>query len=255
MKSKLAAVAALLTVFTMVKAADGDDVERRWAFDVRLSPTFATASTSSINIDVDEQNRWCGPNFSAHVEYYLPATMFSIIGGYESEDVAFCGDNINTSLSQLMLGSHFYPCPRSWYFQPYVGLNTYWHVGGLKEANTVEVSGSTNYTCDYTLKRPRLSIAPVVGVDLYVFSSMALCVDYGYRFAINGRADALTTYQSHNATTTMHSRMHRHAISVGLKFTFPFSFTSEDAVGLIDSLFNLFDKNERKSLKRPLIYY
>lgn len=34
----------------------------------------------------------------------------------------------------------------------------------------------------------------------------------------------------------MRSPMHRHALSVGLKVTFPFKFTNSDVTGLLDSL-------------------
>lgn len=263
MSAKLAAVAVLMTVFATAKAADGDDVERRWAFDVRLNPACATASVQSSNAVVTEGKTWSGPNFSAHVEYYLPFSHFSLVGGYEDESLDFCGGEVYTTLSQLMFGSRYYPLPRSWFVQPYVGASAFLNVAGRDHSSVLTVSGSENYTRDYTISRPLLSVAPSVGVDLYIFSSLALSFEYGYRMAIDGRADINSTFpERKNATTTVHSRLHRQAFSVGLKVTFPFSFTNEDAMGLINSLLRPYDsdsqkryRNSRKSVKRPLIYY
>ena len=44
--------------------------------------------------------------------------------------------------------------------------------------------------------------------------------------------------------------MHRHAISVALKTTFPFAFTRDDFVGLIDSLLGV---EHRRTVKKTKI--
>lgn len=242
MMIKLITSAALLTIFATVKAADGDEVGRRWAFDVRLNPVCATVSTQSSNAAIDERKGWSGPNFSAHAEYYLPFSHFSLVGGYEDESLDFCGGEVYTSLSQLMFGSRYYPLPRSWFVQPYVGASAFFNVAGRDDSSVMTVSGSENYTRDYMISRPVLSVAPSVGVDLYIFSSLALSFEYGYRMAIDGRVDIKSTFpERNNATTAVHSRLHRQAFSVGLKVTFPFSFTNEDFMGLINSLLRPYD--------------
>lgn len=260
---KLAVMAAMFSIFATAKAADGDDVERRWAFDVRLNPAYTTVSTQSSDAVVTEGKSWSGPNFSAHVEYYLPLSHFSLVGGYEDESLEFCGGEISTTLSQLMFGSRYYPLPRSWFIQPYVGVSAYCNMAGRDDSSVMTVSGSENYTRDYTISRPLLSVAPSVGVDFYIFSSLALNFEYGYRMAIDGRADINSTFpERRNATTSVHSRLHRQVFSAGLKVTFPFSFTNEDFMGLINSLLRPYDPdlqkryhNRRTSAKRPLIYY
>ena len=71
-------------------------------------------------------------------------------------------------------------------------------------------------------------MAPAIGLDCYIFSSLALEFQYGFPLAINGKTSVCTTYNGQPETYNMRSNMHRHNIQIGLKLTFPFRFTSDD---------------------------
>lgn len=254
-KNKLFLLSAALLLCISVHATDGDAPRRRWAVNFGLHPIYATASTGGSQYDIGNKSIWGGPNASLQLEYYLPGTKFSLIGGYESEGMDFCNGDVSAASNLLSVGGRWYPCPRGWFVQPYAGANVYAHLNSRHESGRLTVSSSQNYVRDYTIKRPLFSAAPVVGLDLYVFSSMALELEYGYRLAVDGRTKITTTLEGGKPAGSVRSSMHRHAFSVGLKVTFPFKFTAEDGIGLIDSIFNTLEYNKRKSVRRPLIYY
>ena len=84
---------------------------------------------------------------------------------------------------------------------------------------------------------PRLSVAPTVGMDCYIFSSLALEFQYGFSLAIDGKTHIYTTPGGQTTAFATRSNMHRHNIQIGLKATFPFRFTSADG----NSLFTLIE--------------
>ena len=98
-------------------------------------------------------------------------------------------------------------------------------------------NGGDGYGRNYTLRLPRVSIAPTVGLDCYIFSSLALEFQYGFPLAIDGKAHVATTCNGRPDVYRMRSNMHRHNIQIGLKATFPFRFTSADG----NSLFTLIE--------------
>ena len=110
---------------------------------------------------------------------------------------------------------------------------TYTNVGTQNETGYMEASSSgmgTSYSHErhYAISYPRFSVAPVIGLDCYLFSSLALEFQYGFPLAINGKTSVSTTYNGQPETYNMRSNMHRHNIQIGLKLTFPFRFTSDD---------------------------
>ena len=98
-------------------------------------------------------------------------------------------------------------------------------------------NGGDGYGRDCTLRLPRVSIAPTVGLDCYIFSSLALEFQYGFPLAIDGKAHVTTTCNGSPDVYRLRSNMHRHNIQIGLKATFPFRFTSADG----NSLFTLIE--------------
>lgn len=238
MKTKLFLMTLLLTVVTTAMADELDGDNRRWALHFGLTPNRPTTTLDQTSTYGDKPASTGGPNFYGSFEYYLPGTQLSVTGGYSHEEMTFYGGDVSTDMSQITLGGRWYPAPQNWSIQPYVGASTCWNVSGRNESGSMSSVQIGNYDRNYRISRPLLSVAPTVGADLYVCSSLALEFEYGYRMAINGHTAAVTTYNADNREYKMRSAMHRHALSIGLKVTFPFHFTSNDFNGLIDSIFN-----------------
>ena len=233
-------VLALLLCLSRLGASAQDDDSRRWAIDFRLSPVKPVVSLNETpDKYYDPVKAGGGPNFSAHIEYFIPQTGFSVVGGYDHEVMDFYSGDVSADLSQIMLGGRWYFLSKSCPLQPYLGASTFWNVAGRKDAGTVTSVGSYNYVRNYSVSSPVLSVAPVVGLDIYLFSCVALEVDYGFRLAVDGHTSSQTTFGKDTTPYAMRSPMHRHALSVGLKVTFPFKFTSSDFSGLLDSLLDL----------------
>lgn len=231
-------VLALLLCLSRLVANAQDDDSRRWAIDFRLSPVKPVVTFNETpDKYYDPIKTGGGPNFSAHIEYFIPQTGFSVVGGYDHEVMDFYSGDVSADLSQIMLGGRWYFLSKSCPLQPYLGVSTFWNVAGRKDAGTVSMSGMYgSYERKYSVSSPVLSVAPVVGLDIYLFSCVALEVDYGFRMAVDGHTSSQTTFGKDTTPYAMRSPMHRHALSVGLKVTFPFKFTNSDVTGLLDSL-------------------
>ena len=106
---------------------------------------------------------------------------------------------------------------------------TYTNVGSRHEQHNMSCTGETHsYERNYDISYPRLSVAPTVGLDCYIFSSLALEFQYGFPLAIDGKAHVATTCNGSPDVYRMHSDMHRHNFQIGLKATFPFMFSTDD---------------------------
>lgn len=127
---------------------------------------------------------------------------------------------------------------------------TYTNVAQRHEQHSMSAwNGGDGYGRDCTLRLPRVSIAPTVGVDCYIFSSLALEFQYGFPLAIDGKAHVATTCNGSPDVYRMSSNMHRHNIQIGLKATFPFRFTSADGnnlFSLIEMALGIYDPADEK---------
>lgn len=89
----------LLCLSRLVAGAQGDD-SRRWAIDLRLSPVSPVVSLNETpDKYYDPVKPGSGPNFSAHVEYFIPETGFSVVGGYDHEAIDFYSGDVSADLS------------------------------------------------------------------------------------------------------------------------------------------------------------
>ena len=255
---RITGVAVLIFVLCVV-ASDmraQDDVTRRWAFDIRISPVKPVVSLNETpSNQYDPIRSGGGPNFSAHLEYFIPHTGFSLVGGYDQETMDFFAGDVSAELSQIMFGGRWYFLSPGSPLQPYLGAGTYWNVTGRKSSGTMSMSGSQNYERNYRVSCPLLSVAPSVGLDVYFFSCLAVELDYGFRFAIDGRTTTETKYNGDGQTYAVRSPMHRHAFSAGLKASFPFRFTGSDFSGLLDSILGIERSGGSKKVKLNLDNY
>ena len=252
----IALFAAPLT--TLFAANDDDEMSRRWAVITSMNiscPT--TASTKQNEAHTQEAASFGNPLGSIMLEYYLPNEHFSVVGGYNAEALEWYGSDISAIMRNIALGARYYPLSPSCAIQPYAALMTYTNVGTQNEqsymsCNISNMAESYSYERKYNISYPRFSVAPVVGFDCYIFSSLALEFQYGFPLAINGKTHVNTTFNGQPTIYDMRSNMHRHNIQIGLKATFPFRFTSDDGntiIKCIEYMLGIYDPDEEPSRK------
>ena len=142
-----------------------------------------------------------------------------------------------TAFSELMVGGRWYPAPWNWQVQPFVGLDGFVSLGALNDRS--QMSSSEGYERNVLIRNPRVSVAPVVGMDIYLLSHVALQVEYGFRLGIDSRMTATSTYsRMPGQSFVTKTNLHRHALTFGIKLTFPFQFTYYDGETLFEGLLN-----------------
>lgn len=251
-----ALLAAPLT--TLFAANDDDETSRRWAVITSMNLSYpTTASTKQNEAHNQKAASFGNPLGSIMLEYYLPNDHFSLVGGYNAEALEWYGSDISAIMRNIALGARYYPLSPSCAIQPYAALMTYTNVGTQNEqsymsCNISNMAESYSYERKYNISYPRFSVAPVVGFDCYIFSSLALEFQYGFPLAINGKTSVSTTFNGQPTIYDMRSNMHRHNIQIGLKATFPFRFTSDDGntiIKCIEYMLGIYDPDEEPSRK------
>ena len=228
----LAALAAF--PFSTLTAANDDDMPRRWAVITGMNLSCPTTADRDHNAAHDERAAsFANPLGNIMLEYYLPNDHFSVVGGYNAETLQWFSGDVSATLRNIVLGARYYPLSNGCAIQPYAALVTYTNVGTLNKksymgCNISNMAESYSYERHYSISYPRFSVAPAIGLDCYLFSSLALEFQYGFPLAVNGKTNVSTTYNGKPETYDMRSNMHRHNIQIGLKLTFPFRFTSDD---------------------------
>ena len=172
------------------------------------------------------------------VEYYLQNPHFSVVGGYNAETMEWYGSDVDVTMHNIALGARYYPLSTACVIQPYAALMTYTNVGKSNERSAMSsTGGGYSYERRYEISSPRVSVAPTVGFDCYIFSSLALEFQYGFPLAIDGKTNVSTTYGGQQTAYRMRSDMHRHNIQIGVKATFPLRFTTEDGNSLFRMIY------------------
>ena len=210
--------------------AGDDDVSRRWAVIAGMNlscPT--TASVERSPRDAGNIAAFASPQCNVLLEYYLPQQHISVVGGYNAETVQWFGSKVDATMQNIVVGARYYPLSKRFALQPYASLMININVAGRHVRSSMSGwNADDSYERNSTISLPRVSIAPTVGVDCYIFSSLALEFQYGFPLAIDGKAHVTTTCNGSPDVYRMRSNMHRHNIQIGLKLTFPFRFTSDD---------------------------
>ena len=228
----------LLTASMMASAQTNYDDPTRWAVDAQFGgaiplighndltgPGYFTGSTKGRHGTVNK----------LHAELYMPNTHFSVKGGYEHERLSILSGDAETELKEMMLGGRWYPAPWIWNVQPFVGLDGYLNISSLN--NHYSISSSEGYQRTTDIHQPRFSVAPVIGMDIFVFSHIAIQMEYGFRVGVGSHMTATSTFQRMPGETFVtKSDLHRHCFSIGLKVTFPFKFTSDDGRSFFETL-------------------
>ena len=224
---------------TLSAANDEEPSSRRWAVIAGMN---LSCPTTAVNEQSDQYADKAASFGSAPgnvmVEYYLRNPHFSVVGGYNAETMEWYGSDVDVTMHNIALGARYYPLSSACVIQPYAALMTYTNVGQSNDRNTMSsTGGGYSYERRYEISSPRVSVAPTVGFDCYIFSSLALELQYGFPLAIDGKTNVSTTYGGQQTAYRMRSDMHRHNIQIGVKATFPLRFTTEDGNSLFRMIY------------------
>lgn len=224
---------------TLSAANDDESSSRRWAVIAGMNlscPTIAVNEQSGQY--ADKAASFGSAEGNVMVEYYLRNPHFSVVGGYNAETMEWFGSDVDVTMHNIALGARYYPLSTACVIQPYAALMTYTNVGQSNDRNTMSsTGGGYSYERRYEISSPRVSVAPTVGFDCYIFSSLALELQYGFPLAIDGKTNVSTTYGGQQTAYRMRSDMHRHNIQIGVKATFPLRFTTEDGNSLFRMIY------------------
>ncbi len=224
---------------TLSAANDEEPSSRRWAV---IAGMHLSCPTTAVNEQsgqyADKAASFGSAEGNVMVEYYLRNPHFSVVGGYNAETMEWYGSDVDVTMHNIALGARYYPLSTACVIQPYAALMTYTNVGQSNDRNTMSYSGGGySYERRYEISSPRVSVAPTVGFDCYIFSSLALEFQYGFPLAIDGKTNVSTTYGGQQTAYRMRSDMHRHNIQIGVKATFPLRFTTEDGNSLFRMIY------------------
>ena len=136
------------------------------------------------------------------------------------------------------LGGRCYPGRKSWFVQPYIGLDALYNFNGGSRVFSWELNndryGRVRY--DGMAHIPRFSLAPIAGVDLYLFSCIAIQLEYSCRMGFSKASVIQAKYNHLSEPFEIRLRPIRHGFNIGLKVTFPFHFTEKDGQKVVDGL-------------------
>lgn len=224
---------------TLSAANDEEPSSRRWAVIAGMNLSCPTTAVNEQSGQyADKAASFGSAEGNVMVEYYLRNPHFSVVGGYNAETMEWYGSDVDVTMHNIALGARYYPLSTACVIQPYAALMTYTNVGQSNDRSTMSSSGGGySYERRYEISSPRVSVAPTVGFDCYIFSSLALEFQYGFPLAIDGKTNVSTTYGGQQTAYRMRSDMHRHNIQIGVKATFPLRFTTEDGNSLFRMIY------------------
>lgn len=224
---------------TLSAANDEESSSRRWAVIAGMNLSCPTTAVNEQSGQyADKAASFGSAEGNVMVECYLRNPHFSVVGGYNAETMEWFGSDVDVTMHNIALGARYYPLSTACVIQPYAALMTYTNVGQSNDRNTMSsTGGGYSYERRYEISSPRVSVAPTVGFDCYIFSSLALEFQYGFPLAIDGKTNVCTTYGGQQTAYRMRSDMHRHNIQIGVKATFPLRFTTEDGNSLFRMIY------------------
>ena len=224
---------------TLSAANDEEPSSRRWAVIAGMNLSCPTTAVNEQSGQyADKAASFGSAEGNVMVEYYLRNPHFSVVGGYNAETMEWYGSDVDVTMHNIALGARYYPLSTACVIQPYAALMTYTNVGQSNDRSTMSNSGGGySYERRYEISSPRVSVAPTVGFDCYIFSSLALEFQYGFPLAIDGKTNVSTTYGGQQTAYRLRSDMHRHNIQIGVKATFPLRFTTEDGNSLFRMIY------------------
>jgi hypothetical protein len=225
-KTRRRTFAVLLTLAVAVSGLCGQEYDRRWALsyagDALDKPVLTHRPPGVSTGRGSSALRLTG-------EYYL-RDRWSLTAGYFRTDVSYGHGH------RLMEGAHAgtrrYFLRPDFIIQPYLSAATELNWG----EHTQRRDGLPDYT-QHTVN-PRLSFIPGAGVELYLFTSVAFTVEYGFHMGLASRTEIVRSPDG-PSPQVMRDRGMFHSLSLGAKITFPFTFTSDDGNNLLELIWEM----------------
>ncbi|MDR3194723.1 MAG: hypothetical protein LBT76_05470 [Tannerella sp.] len=180
--------------------------------------------------------------FAVTGEYFLP-DKWSLQAGYFRTEISY-GD-ARRHMEGVRAGGRKYFLGEQFLVQPY--LSAAGELNWGQGAEYREYSASTDRGDHTFLQRsvnPRLSFVPAAGAEIYLFSCIAFCVEYSLGMGIASRTRVEASLPGERPYALRDNGIY-HSLSLGVKLTFPFTFTSDDGMTLFylltEALFPLLD--------------
>ena len=219
----LLAGSCMLLISLMIYAGDN---ERKWALSYMVSPFVRPVLTSNLS------DHSIGRGFKAFTilgEYYLPE-KWAVEVGYFRTEVSY-GDNSRT-MEGIQLGMKKYFIKPDFFIQPYVAAATQLNWG--RHIEKLHAMHGNYLNSQYT-KNPVISLAPGVGAEIYLFSSIAFIARYNFNIGLNSKTTIDVRPETDNPYT-LKDRGIYHNLELGIKITFPFRFSDDEQQALINGL-------------------
>lgn len=189
-------------------------------------------------------------SFGIKGEYFLPK-KWAVYAGYERTELNY--GYSSRSLEGIGVGVKRYFVPDRWFVQPYLGAGWLFNWGDRHEDSTTGAS-SGNWSIDVRQKavNPRAVFVPSVGVDFYLFSSVAFVIRYDLGLGL-GSHTQIEAVDNKGVTYQLRDKGMYQRLNLGIKVTFPMRFSQQDGFSLggiigslIENWFYRLDQNSRE---------
>ena len=247
MKSYLLLFLSLLFFFSPLQAEE-EEPFKKWSVQIG----FGQLKFSENRIDGD-QAYW-GENeanlFYANADYFLTQRWALTGGVYWEQDGLMTNIASGIGLRKynqfgIQAGAKFYFFPKRWIIQPHAGalvitnFSNLQHNRGQLYTQHIDSYPNNSGIMTYDIHCPFLSLAPHIGVDIHLLSTLSVTLDYDYRFGLWGRnrSHLKFTQGPVGGTHLFDERNnHRGGFSIGLKMDFPTHAPSKKSVNSLLTL-------------------
>ena len=202
-----------------------------------------------------------GNYFFMSGEYNLSKRLWVDAGLYYEENSFFTDFSNNCGVKIYGMfgpqgGAKFYFFSLKWLVQPFIGAGMSFNVFNLSK-NENKCLVTTNYEghaeLNYSGQAPFMSFAPRLGVEVHIFRSVALTLDYEFRYGVNGNNFGRLAVYDENKNRQiweMYDKNRRNTLMLGLRVDFPYRKPAQTSVNnLMEFLFNCF---RSKSLSKKI---
>jgi len=215
--NKISRYLAVIYIFVLPSISLAQNDLRKWAVEGNIGGTFIKDKTDMH----DPFNVKNGFAYYYGAEYFIPCSDFSVCMGYQGKELYLGTQSVSANLQTLNIGGRWYPAPKQWRVQPYVGLGSNILVSEENTGEGMEIVNGSKTTFSANIHSPRFMISSSVGVDCYFFSSIALYACFAYNIGINGRYDI--DYSVNNRKPVhVNGNLNHCNYQIGLKVSFPF---------------------------------
>ena len=236
-----------------------EEQEKVWSIEAGIGSGEMLENRSFVkggyNLSEDEVN-----DFHVTADYWLSRHL-AITGGLTFEQQGLFTDLSNgiglkkVNMLGVNAGAKYYFFPHKWIVQPFVGASLYTNILNLRHyrGNALVTAEQFHPGChgkmEYDVSCPAISLAPRIGLDLRLFSSVSLCWAFDLRFGLGGRNKGTVQFVDGpvaGQTAAIDEQNSRKFVSFGLKVDFPVKPVSNDfGTNLFLFLFDLFSSNNR----------